>query len=566
MRTFSSQMTPANVVTGANSILTLIATVLGIISVIWIAIVTGLWLYNKSILVGDINNLDDRVDAINASIPEGNGTVFFDDEFTIANGPQPGRKFMFNASLVAMGTKRNYAFPNDDGIVLLDSTFEPVFPEDEFAVVGDVDPTTRLEFDLSLIPGSTLRLASWQNKHCTVACLDDINGGGGNATEFLDSQFAILNDPDTTKRAMFDASQIDPLTNRTYAFPNLNGTLTLTTGAQTLTDKIIDSTTNTVTADNLHSATTTIDVSSATAPVSGQVLTATSPTAATWVTPAVSTGNAFGAFINETRSFPDLSNEGVSTIGELNATAMQITVWGGGGGGGFGGFVLPTSQAGGGGGGSGGAVVNFPLDLFTLSLLSSETFTVVIGSGGAGGIFINATSFTLAESGGTSAVRTNTSGTIDIFLQAYGGGGGSSGTDFLGGGGAGSGGSASAENGGIANGVGGAAGPDGGLDNSGGSQVTLYWTGWGGGNGTADGFGPAQEGSNFFNRGVGGSVNGFGGGGAGGFAGKGADSVSLGVGGSAAANSGAGGAGGGAVTRNGGDGGSGGAFIIWWTQ
>ena len=250
IRTFSSQMTPANVVTGANSILTLVATGLGIVSVIWIAIVTGLWLYNKSILVGDINDLEDRVDVINASIPEGNGTVFFDDEFTIANGPQPGRKFMFNASLVAMGTKRNYAFPNDDGIVLLDSTFEPVFPEDEFAVVGDADPTTRLEFDLSLIPGSTLRLASWQNKHCTVACLDDINGGGGNATEFLDSQFAILNDPDTTKRAMFDASQIDPLTNRTYAFPNLNGTLALTTGVQTISDKALDNTNSITVVDS----------------------------------------------------------------------------------------------------------------------------------------------------------------------------------------------------------------------------------------------------------------------------------------------------------------------------
>lgn len=39
-------------------------------------------------------------------------------------------------------------------------------------------------------------------------------------------------------------------------------------------------------ADALNSATTTVNVSSATAPSSGQVLTATSSTAATWQTPA----------------------------------------------------------------------------------------------------------------------------------------------------------------------------------------------------------------------------------------------------------------------------------------
>jgi hypothetical protein len=51
---------------------------------------------------------------------------------------------------------------------------------------------------------------------------------------------------------------------------------------QTLTNKTLTATTNNVVAKSLHSATTTIDVSSATAPTSGQVLTATSGTMATW--------------------------------------------------------------------------------------------------------------------------------------------------------------------------------------------------------------------------------------------------------------------------------------------
>ena len=42
-------------------------------------------------------------------------------------------------------------------------------------------------------------------------------------------------------------------------------------------------------ANSLNSATTNITISTATAPTTGQVLTATSSTEATWQTPAVST-------------------------------------------------------------------------------------------------------------------------------------------------------------------------------------------------------------------------------------------------------------------------------------
>ena len=55
---------------------------------------------------------------------------------------------------------------------------------------------------------------------------------------------------------------------------------------QVLTNKTLDSTTNTIAADKLHSATTTVTVSGATAPTAGQVLTATSSIAANWQTPS----------------------------------------------------------------------------------------------------------------------------------------------------------------------------------------------------------------------------------------------------------------------------------------
>jgi len=60
------------------------------------------------------------------------------------------------------------------------------------------------------------------------------------------------------------------------------------TGTQSLTNKTITDSTNNVMAKSLKSATTTVDVSAATAPTSGQVLTATSSTTATWQTPSTS--------------------------------------------------------------------------------------------------------------------------------------------------------------------------------------------------------------------------------------------------------------------------------------
>lgn len=59
-------------------------------------------------------------------------------------------------------------------------------------------------------------------------------------------------------------------------------TLVALVATQSLTNKTITDSTNNVMAKSLKSATTTVDVSAATAPSSGEVLTATSSTTATW--------------------------------------------------------------------------------------------------------------------------------------------------------------------------------------------------------------------------------------------------------------------------------------------
>lgn len=78
-----------------------------------------------------------------------------------------------------------------------------------------------------------------------------------------------------------------------------SGTVVGTSDSQALTNKTVTDTSNNVAAKSLHSASTVVDVVAATAPSTGQVLTATDSTHATWQTP--STGALTSKIITATR-------------------------------------------------------------------------------------------------------------------------------------------------------------------------------------------------------------------------------------------------------------------------
>ena len=88
---------------------------------------------------------------------------------------------------------------------------------------------------------------------------------------------------------------IAPTADRTLTFPDATDTVVAEATTQTLTNKTIDSDTNVITGDKLRTTTGTVQVSSAAAPSSGQVLTATSSTTAVWQTP----GGGGGGGISE---------------------------------------------------------------------------------------------------------------------------------------------------------------------------------------------------------------------------------------------------------------------------
>lgn len=85
---------------------------------------------------------------------------------------------------------------------------------------------------------------------------------------------------------------------------------------------------NEITAYGLRSATTVVSVSAATAPSSGQVLTATSGTAATWQTPSgggTPAGSSGQFQFNDASAFggANLWREGANTIAQRNSTSAQ---------------------------------------------------------------------------------------------------------------------------------------------------------------------------------------------------------------------------------------------------
>lgn len=147
----------------------------------------------------------------------------------------------------------------------------------------------------------------------------------------------ILDPNDPSKKLKLSLANITTGTTRTLTVPNNDTTIVGDNVVQTLTNKNITDTTNNVTASGLRTATTTVAVSTSTEPTIGQILTATSSTAATWQDPFTIVMNNNGTvttpcitaqsqWYGRALSVSGIATFNVTTNGSSNGTAIFPTL------------------------------------------------------------------------------------------------------------------------------------------------------------------------------------------------------------------------------------------------
>jgi hypothetical protein len=91
---------------------------------------------------------------------------------------------------------------------------------------------------------------------------DDIKNAvvANSSITVADNVLFITDETDVTKRASFQVSGITSGSTRAFAFPNMDGTLALTTGAQTFQNKTIDNTNSATLKDNAFTLQDNVDI------------------------------------------------------------------------------------------------------------------------------------------------------------------------------------------------------------------------------------------------------------------------------------------------------------------
>ena len=164
-------------------------------------------------------------------------------------------------------------------------------------ILDSTDPSKRLKLSLANITTGTTRTLTVPNSNTTIV--------GDNIAQTLTNK-------------TLTAPIISTISNTgTLTLPTTTTTLIGTNTTNTLTNKTITDTTNNVTASGLRTATTTVAISTATAPTSGQILTATSSTAATWQNP-----NPFSVTLNNNGT---ITNPAITSLKQWYGRAISVS-------------------------------------------------------------------------------------------------------------------------------------------------------------------------------------------------------------------------------------------------
>lgn len=171
-------------------------------------------------------------------------------------------------------------------------------------IVDDGDNTKKIKFDASTAgTGTELTLKGAQTGNrtitfpdvtCTVVCLTATQTLSNK--KFTDSSCTFADNADDTKTLDFSlggATTGNIMTiasnhsaNRTLTLPDTTDTLVSLEATQTLTNKTMTATSNSARASDLATTGANVVIDGAAPPTTGQILTATSATAADWQTPS----------------------------------------------------------------------------------------------------------------------------------------------------------------------------------------------------------------------------------------------------------------------------------------
>jgi len=432
--------------------------------------------------LADVRDLYDYLDALVGNLTEAPnctlnsnvtiGSSFSDALFGIYKDTEKGTFFAYNLTSVdPMSTVVWTLQPTSGTIAYLSNipAINSTFLDSEFVVYNAAVTTKKAKISAASISAMTTIIMTVQDASGIVAYLSDITS---QPTIFFDDVFAVQHYLDTTAEVMLDVSQVTPGDTTFMTVQNKSGIILY---LENITSVSLPPFSD---ADFLlyHFGDPTAEMS-----LNLSLLTGTAN-----VTMTVQDKDGIIAylsdipqvvevFISTTRTFPDLTHEGVTNISQLGTIRwMEFSVCGGGGGGG--------SGANGGGGGSGSGHQN--LRVYTTSKKFYQ-IECAIGAGGAAG--------SGGSSGGDGNYSTLTGVSGDyyyLYLAGYGGGGGepTTGGGAAGGSGGGGGGNAAGTTPGDAGDNGGLIGGQGGLvtgantltDGTRG-EINLSWRAGGGG-------------------------------------------------------------------------------------
>ena len=212
------------------------------------------------------------------------GSTFLDDVFRVLDDGDATKQLAFEVSGVPTATTRTMTVPNADGTLVLEDATQTLTAK---SLVNPIIRNPGSSFDTQFTVGN--------NSAASIVTLGIT--GASEVVSMQKRQETLTNKvlgtntriQDSNASHLYSISPGNLVQNVSLGLPALASSDTLVTEnfAAELTNKTLDSVSNTVLASKLATTGTSVVLTAGAPPSSGQVLTASGPTAAAWSTPVV---------------------------------------------------------------------------------------------------------------------------------------------------------------------------------------------------------------------------------------------------------------------------------------